>query len=236
MTLDQETHFDIGSKTGVTIGGDSSGGKLEQELSVEFGMKFENSQTEAESTDTTVVKTINYTFPAHKDTLLRLDTRSVQSQRSLRINAVASMGFLVTLQQDLVWESGYQQGWLRNYLFNEKNGSAGGVEKKGSTYEFGFGGWADFIDMLSGFNVKFPAMVGFLAKARQSDDKEKYNLIPLFSTAIRQIAWTGIQHETEDGVITLDVSDVTGQDLGAIKDKYALNEGQTHDPNGRITG
>ena len=87
--------------------------------------------------------------------------------------------------------------------------------------------------MLSGFNVKFPGMAGFLAKARALDPQHAEDV---FSPAWRQIAWTGIQRETEDGVITLDISDVTGQDLAALKEKYALNEDQTHDPDGRISG
>ena len=85
--------IDIGVEVGTTIGGDNYGVSVEAKLSTEFGKRIDNSQTDAESKSAEVTKEINYFFPPHKDTLLTLDTRSVQTQRWLRINGVSNVGF-----------------------------------------------------------------------------------------------------------------------------------------------
>ena len=103
VTLDEETTIDIGVEVGTTIGGDNYGVSVEAKLSTEFGKRIDNSQTDAESKSTEVTKEINYFFPPHKDTLLTLDTRSVQTQRWLRINGVSNVGLTVSWPVSLTW-------------------------------------------------------------------------------------------------------------------------------------
>ena len=57
----------------------------------------------------------------------------------------------------------------------------------------------------------------------------------LRDAATRTVAFTGVQREQEDGVITVTPVDVTGRDLGAIQTQYGLPDNQTADPSGRIS-
>ena len=77
VTMDRETHIDIGAEVGTTIGGENYGVSVEAKLTTEFGTKVDNSQTDEESRSKETSKEINYLFPAGKDTLLTIATRTV---------------------------------------------------------------------------------------------------------------------------------------------------------------
>ena len=217
---------------------------VEAKLSTEFGKRIDNSQTDAESKSTEVTKEINYFFPPYKDTLLTLDTRSVQTQRWLRINGVSNVGLTVSWPVSLTWAL---SGGHPPYANLVGGGNPIGLVTSGhgdaQRYTITFDTWQEFEEFLEGFNTDFPAMHGWLRSAETSQISTGYNtfeplgphLSKIRATSIRAVVFSGMQHESEDGVITATPQDVTGQDLGAVQTRLGLPDDLTHDPNGRIT-
>ena len=232
VTMDRETHIDIGAEAGVTIGGDSVGVSVETKLTTEFGTRVEDSQTDSESRSTATTKEINYLFPSGKDTLLTVTTRTVSTRRSMRINGVADMGLTLT------WPTSITDCILDHidpnagcqHLINSGNRGLRKVGRGGpcgsdECYQIRFPAWQDFAEMMEGFNTDFPRMAGWLSWARGTFEPSFHpwtSIVRLRDSATRTVAFTGTQREQEDGVITVTPIDVTGQDLGAIQTRYGL--------------
>ena len=92
--------------------------------------------------------------------------------------------------------------------------------------------------MMEGFNTNFPRMAGWLPWARGTFEPSFHpwpSIVQLRDAATRTVAFTGVQREQEDGVITVTPVDVTGRDLGAIQTRYGLPDDRTSDPNGRLS-
>ena len=173
VTMDRETHLDIGAEAGVTIGGDSVGVSVETKLTTEFGTRVDNSQTDGEARSTSTTKEINYLFPAGRDTLLTVTTRTVSTRRSMRINGVPDMGLTMT------WPTSITDCILDHispnagcqHLINDGNRGLRKVGRGGACgsdqcYQIRFPAWQDFNEMMEGFNTNFPRMAGWLAWAR----------------------------------------------------------------------
>ena len=245
VTMDRETHLDIGAEAGVTIGGDSVGVSVETKLTTEFGTRVDNSQTDGEARSTATTKEINYLFPAGRDTLLTVTTRTVSTRRSMRINGVPDMGLTMTWPTsitDCILDHIDQNAGCK-HLINDGNRGLRKVGRGGpcgsdQCYQIRFPAWQDFNEMMEGFNTDFPRMAGWLAWARGTFEpafRPWPSIVQLRDAATRTVAFTGVQREQEDGVITVTPLDVTGRDLGAIQTQYGLPDDQTADPGGRIS-
>ena len=247
VTMDRETHIDIGAEAGVTIGGDSVGVSVETKLTTEFGTRVENSQTDSESRSTATTKEINYLFPGGYDTLLTVTTRTVSTRRSMRIDGVADMGLTMTWPTsitDCILDSlSPNAAGACQHLINSGNRGLRKVGRGGACgsdecYQIRFPAWQDFAEMMEGFNTDFPRMAGWLSWARGTFEPTFHpwpSIVQLRDAATRTVAFTGVQREQEDGVITVTPVDVTGRDLGAIQTQYGLPDDQTADPGGRIS-
>ena len=247
VVMDRETHIDIGAEAGVTIGGDSVGVSVETKLTTEFGTRVDNSTTDGEARSTSTTKEINYLFPAGKDTLLTVTTKTVSTRRSMRINGVADMGLTLTWPTsitDCILDSlAPNAAGACQHLINSGNRGlrkvgSGGPCSSDECYQIRFPAWQDFAEMMEGFDTDFPRMAGWLSWARGTFEPSFHpwpSIVRLRDAATRTVAFTGTQREQEDGVITVTPINVTGRDLGAIQARYGLPDNQTADPGGRIS-
>ena len=237
VTMDRETHIDIGAEAGVTIGGDSVGVSVETKLTTEFGTRVDNSQTDGESRSRETSKEINYLFPAGRDTLLTIVTRTVSTEQWLKIDGVSDMGFSVRWPVSLTWANSQDHPPRANLV---GGGNPLGLKTTGrgdsQMYSMTFANWDEFETMMEGFNTNFPAMAGWQFARGDIIDGEQIgpHIARIRAPSLRAVVFSGIQREDEDGVLTVDIQDVTGQDLGGIQTQYNLPDDRTADPNGRI--
>ena len=250
VSLSREVSIDIGSEQGVTIGGDNAGYKVEAKLSEQFGTSIASSKTEAESKDDSETKQLDYTFPARRDTLMTLNTRSVETQRHLAIDGVAEFGMTIRFNLDPSSAVMAPFGNLHRPLMDgnpeglQKVGHAGDT---GTIYEISFDNWAQFVDFLHGTDVRFPGMRRYWEWATNPHSRiwdqgghstpgplMAEHIQRLVDPMLRAVVFDGLQHEHEDGVVTDEVDNVTGQDLGAIKERQQLPGNLVHDPDGRV--
>ena len=98
-----------------------------------------------------------------------------------------------------------------------------------------FKNWSEFEQFIYGYNTDFPAMKGVWDRIKRYDHQAAQAIVRLLDPATRSVAFTGQQHEQEDGVITDTVEDVTGKDLSAIQERQALPPDLVADPGGRVS-
>ena len=248
VTMDRETNLDIGAEIGTTIGGGELGVSVEAKLTTEFGVKLDNSQTDSEAHSTQTTKEIAYLFPAGRDTLLTLTTRTVQTERHLAINGVSNMGFDVSWLTSLTWANTQNHPPRANLVV----GNPLGVKVKGhgdeQTYNISFDTWGEFEETLEGYNTDFPKMQGWLRAAERDNiwlgleggvnktEPLGPHISRIRAPSIRRVVFTGTQREKEDGVLTVEPRDVTGENLGDVKTDLGLPDDLTHDPDNRISG
>ena len=236
VTMDRETHIDIGAEVGTTIGGENFGVSVEAKLTTEFGTRVDNSQTDEESRSKETAKEINYLFPAGRDTLLTIATRTVSTEQWLKINGVSDMGFSVRWPVSLTWANSQDHPPRANLV---GGGNPLGLETTGrgdsQMYSMTFANWDEFETMMEGFNTDFPAMAGWQFARGDIINGEQIgpHIARIRAPSMRAVVFSGIQREDEDGVLTLDIEDVTGQDLCDIQTRLQLTADLVHDPDGR---
>ena len=88
---------------------------------------------------------------------------------------------------------------------------------------------------MEGFNTDFPAMAGWKFARGDIINGEQIgpHIARIRAPSMRAVVFSGIQREDEDGVLTLDIEDVTGQDLCDIQTRLQLTAALVHDPDGR---
>ena len=102
-------------------------------------------------------------------------------------------------------------------------------------YSMTFANWDEFETMMEGFNTDFPAMAGWQFARGDIINGEQIgpHIARIRAPSMRAVVFSGIQREDEDGVLTLDIVDVTGQDLCDIQTRLQLPADLVHDPDGR---
>ena len=233
VTLDRETTIDIGAEVGTTVGGEVAGVgvSVETKLSTEFSSKVDNSQTDSESKSQSIEKEITYEFPAGSDSLMTLNTQTLMTRRPLRINGAAEFGVRIQWPKGESWDNDIARPSIGNLI---GGGNPVGVKVSHGNYVIEFKNWSEFEQFIYGYNTDFPAMEGAWDRIKKYDHKAAQAIVRLLDPTTRSVAFTGQQHEQEDGVITDTVEDVTGRDLSAIQKRQALPPDLVEDPGKRV--
>ena len=227
-----EVSLDIGSKTGVTIGGDDFGAKLEQEFSVNLGIKTDETTAESESKDQTTTRHLANTVEPRHATLITISTNNIQSQTPFDVNGIwnSSITFRFNTGGAFFTNDGCAKDLIDTHLLK--------CEKRSdleTNCHDGSGSWASltwdsfdsFLDMAAGQNTDWPSCC----------NRSKYwntNLIieghsGLDKPEDRRIIFSGKQlRKYQDGA-EVKVDDVTGSDLDEVIKRHGV------DPNNVIT-
>ena len=208
----------VSSKTGVTIGGEAEGAKLEEEVTVTLGItdKQETEKAQGESTDRTDTQAVKTDVVPYGATLAVIKSPNVTSLTPFAINGI--------------WESPLTLGF-NSAAFNSSDAIRELSESKRATsstyhgpsygiptvtWSIEFTSWDDWLEAITGVNTDFPHSNTQLCPA---------HIATLNNPETRRLQWSGTQHRTYQESAEYSYSDVTDGDVDGIIERYGIDSG-----------
>ena len=215
-----ETRFDIASSQKVTIGGDNTGAKVEGEFSEAFGVTWDESEANTESTSVSVSKSIDYEFEPGDAWLLLLKTEATSYEGDMTVTGVPTWTVEVKWNTPLDYERSKWAPavWGSHVTKCDGDPYAGLIT---CDFKVTIDEWQEAIE---GVNTNFPGLHNY----KPYDADTAGHVKNLWDPAKRQIVWNGKQTYTSDGVVDIAVTKVTGKDLDQIQRDNGLDDDQVH--------
>ena len=217
----QTIHMDVGTKTGVTVGGDDTGAKFEQEVSTAWGISTDKSTAEEESKDKTEEVDLSNTVEPRRALLATVSTANIKSQTPFDVDGIWTGEIHLEF-----WIGGWvnpSNNQCGRDFFNSHRVDQGGQDVTGHRLvKASWSTWDDFEDLMNGVNTDWPHFKHIWSYPPPGEVAG--GIVHMTHPTSRSIKMSGIQHrEYQDGTDAKFV-DVTGQDPNDVIRKHGIDK------------
>ena len=211
----EKVSLDIGTKSTASIGGDNVGAKFEQEVSATLGIETDKTQAEEESKGTSTTRHLETEVSPDAATLITIESPVISSSTPFTMSAAYVPDWVELEANPGEARPGHytcpkQLGWTK---IGERDCQveAGACANQKVRFK-----WDDFLSLIGGYNVNYPNF-----DYQCCDKAAKTNIE---NVKLRWVSMSGTQHRTYQNAATVQIVDVTGQDLDAVVAKHSVQD------------